>query len=76
MVRAFIMVEADTGHAESLLETIRGYDRVVDSNVVAGDVDVIVEAEAEEVYDVIGTVATEIRSLQGVTDTKTYVCLE
>jgi DNA-binding Lrp family transcriptional regulator len=76
MVRAFIMVEADTGHAESLLETIRGYDRVVDSNVVAGDVDVIVEAEAEEVYDVIGAVATEIRSLEGVTDTKTYVCLE
>ena len=76
MVRAFIMVEADTGHAESLLETIRGYDRVVDSNVVAGDVDVIVEAEAEEVYDVINAVATEIRSLEDVTDTKTYVCLE
>ncbi len=76
MVRAFIMVEADTGHAESLVGTIRGFDHVVDSNVVAGDFDVIVEAEAEEVYDVIHAVATEIRNLDDVIDTKTYVCLE
>jgi len=76
MVRAFIMVEAGTGHAESLQETIRGFDYVADSNVVAGDFDVIVEAEAEEVYDVINAVATEIRSLDDVSDTKTYVCLE
>jgi DNA-binding Lrp family transcriptional regulator len=76
MVRSFIMVKADTGHAESLLETIRGFEHVADSNVVAGDFDIIVEAEAEEVYDVINAVATEIRSLEVVSDTKTYVCLE
>lgn len=76
MVRAFIMVKAGTGHAEALLETIRGFDHVADSNIVAGNFDIIVEAEADEVYDVINSVATEIRSLDDVTDTKTYVCLE
>ena len=76
MVRAFIMVKAGTGHAEALLETIREFDHVVDSNIVAGNFDVIVEAEADEVYEVINSVATEIRSLEDVNDTKTYVCLE
>ncbi|WP_254840664.1 Lrp/AsnC family transcriptional regulator [Natronomonas marina] len=76
MVRAFIMVKAGTGQAEALLETVRGFDHVADANIVAGDYDLIVEAEAEEVYDVINSVATEIRSLDDVVDTKTYVCLE
>lgn len=76
MVRAFIMVKAGSGHAESLLGTVRGLRHVADANVVAGDFDVIVEAEAEEVYDVINGVATKVRELDNVDDTKTYVCLE
>ena len=76
MVRAFIMVKADTGHAEELLERIRGLEQVVEANVVAGDFDIIVEAANEEVYDVINAVATRIRDFDEVSDTKTYVCLE
>jgi len=34
------------------------------------------EAETEEVYDVIHTVATDVRELDGVVDTRTYMCLE
>jgi hypothetical protein len=34
------------------------------------------EVEAEEVHDVLGAAATDIRSIDGVTDTKTYVALE
>jgi DNA-binding Lrp family transcriptional regulator len=75
MVRAFIMVKAGTGQAETLLTRIRELDHVADANIVAGDVDIIVEAEAEEVYDIINSVATEIRSFDDVNDTKTYVCL-
>jgi DNA-binding Lrp family transcriptional regulator len=76
MVRAFIMVEAETGLAEALLERIRELPGVEEANVVAGDFDVIVEATAEEVYDLINAVATRIRSFDEVSDTKTYVCLE
>lgn len=76
MVRAFIMVKADTGHAEALLNRIGGIDHVAEANVVAGDFDIIVEATADEVYDVINAVATHIRSFDDVNDTKTYVCLE
>jgi DNA-binding Lrp family transcriptional regulator len=70
------MVKAGAGHAESLLETARNLDHVIEANIVAGDFDIIVEAEGEEVYDVINQVATRIRSTDDVTDTKTYVCLE
>ena len=76
MVRAFIMVKAGTGQAETLLTRIRELDHVADSNIVAGDFDVIVEAGAEEVYNIINSVATEIRSFDEVSDTKTYICLE
>ena len=76
MVRAFIMVEVGTGQAETLLTRIRELDHVADSNIVAGDFDIIVEAGAEEVYDIINSVATEIRSFDEVSDTKTYICLE
>ena len=76
MVRAFIMVKAGTGQAETLLTRIRELDHVADSNIVAGDFYVIVEAGAEEVYDIINSVATEIRSFDEVSDTKTYICLE
>ena len=75
MVRSFVMVEAGTGQAEALLERIRELEHVADANIVAGDVEIIVEAEAEEVYNIINSVATEIRSFDDVNDTKTYVCL-
>lgn len=76
MVRAFIMVKAGPGHAEELAENIRDITQVREAHVVAGEFDVIVEAEGEEVYDVIHKVSTGIRGLEGAVDTKTYVCLE
>lgn len=76
MVRAFIMVQAAAGHAEDVVESVLGFDHVVEAHVVAGEFDVIVEAEADEVYDVMHEAATAIRGLANVTDTKTYICLE
>ncbi|WP_255148951.1 Lrp/AsnC family transcriptional regulator [Halorarius halobius] len=76
MVRAFIMVKADAGDAEPLADAVADLQYVTEAHVVAGEFDVIAEAEAPEVRDVMHTAATEIRELSGVADTKTYVCLE
>ncbi len=76
MVRAFIMVKTASGRSADLQETIAGVDGVAEAHVVAGQYDIIVEAEGEEVYDVIHTVATRVRDLEGVHDTRTYICLE
>ncbi len=76
MVRAFIMVKSTTGRAEALSKTLGNLDHVTAVNVVAGDFDIIVETEADEVYDIINSVAARIRDLDEIKDTKTYICLE
>jgi DNA-binding Lrp family transcriptional regulator len=76
MVRSFIMVKTAAGKSTALLGDITATDGVEEAHVVAGQYDIITEATGEEVYDVIHRVATSIRDLDGVVDTRTYICLE
>ena len=76
MVRAFIMVKTAAGKSADLQEGIRAVDGILDAHVVAGQYDIIAEAEGDEVYTVIHTVATKLHELEGVVDTRTYICLE
>jgi len=76
MERAFIMVKIDTGHAEEVRRSIAAFSGASEAHVIAGEYDVIVEAASEQVYDLMHTVATDIRGLSAVVDTKTYICLE
>jgi len=76
MVHAFIMVKTAAGRSEDVLQAVRGLDQISEVHVVAGDFDVIVEADAAEVYDVLQTASTDVSGLDGVADTKTYMALE
>jgi DNA-binding Lrp family transcriptional regulator len=76
MVRAFIMVKTAAGKSAALQADIDAIEGVEEAHVVAGQYDIIVEAAGEEVYDVIHSVATDVRDLDGVVDTRTYICLE
>jgi DNA-binding Lrp family transcriptional regulator len=76
MVRAFVMVKTAAGKSEELLASTTDIEGVDEAHVVAGKYDIIAEASGEEVYDVMHSVATEIRNLDGVTDTRTYIALE
>jgi DNA-binding Lrp family transcriptional regulator len=76
MARAFIVAKTTAGKSADLQSAIEAVDGVREAHVVAGQYDIIVEAEGEEVYTVIHTVSTEIRDLDGVVDTRTYICLE
>jgi len=76
MVRSFIMVKTTAGKSTALLEDIEATAGVEEAHVVAGQYDLIVEATGDEVYDVIHRVATSLRDLDGVVDTRTYICLE
>ncbi|QCJ46062.1 MULTISPECIES: Lrp/AsnC ligand binding domain-containing protein [Haloprofundus] len=75
MVHAFIMVKTGAGESEQLVAPIRDLERVTEAHIVAGAYDLIVEVDAEEVYDVLKTSSSGIQGLQGVTDTKTYISL-
>ena len=76
MVRSFIMLQTTAGKSTALLENIAETAGVEEAHVVAGEYDIVAEATGEEVYDVIHRVATSLRDLDGVVDTRTYICLE
>jgi len=76
MVSAFIMVKTAAGKSQELLSAIRDHEGIQEAHVVAGQYDIIVEGAGEEVYDVLHSVSTGIQDLDGVVDTRTYICLE
>ena len=76
MVHAFVLVDATTGDAGKLPALLEAIDGVAEAHVVAGDHDVVVEIEADTVYDVLATVTEHVRPLAGVERTRTYVALD
>lgn len=76
MVHAFVFVDVAPGAAEKLPALLTEIDAVTEAHVVAGDHDVVIEVEADAVYDVLSTVTEAVRPLEGVEETRTYVSLE
>lgn len=76
MVRAFVTVKTAAGRSTDLRDRVAGIDEVEEAHVVAGEYDLITEAVGEEVYTLMDTVVTRLRDLDGVVDTRTYICLD
>jgi DNA-binding Lrp family transcriptional regulator len=76
MVHAFVMIKTGSGESETLLKTIRELGTVTEAHVVAGGYDIIAEADAPEVYEVLSTASTGIQGLESVIDTKTYIAMD
>ena len=76
MVHAFVMVKTDVAASESLLADIRELPTVSEAHIVAGAYDLIVELTADEVAAVLQTTTSEIQSLDGILQTKTYMSLD
>ena len=75
MVHAFIMIRTAAGAAQEVREGIADLGSVNEAHVVAGEYDVIAEADGEEVYDILSAAAADIQAVEGVEETKTYVSL-
>ncbi len=76
MARAFVFVDCAAGTARSVVTEIGEIEGVEEAHVVAGDFDVVAELTAEAVRDLLATVTSDVRSLEGVGTTRTYVALE
>ncbi len=76
MVHAFVMVKTAAGKAEAMVDAAREIGSISEAHIVAGDYDIIAEVHTEEVYDVLHTASSELQSLDGVDDTKTYISLD
>ena len=75
MVTAYILVKANTGEADRLLDAVSALDGVVDAHLVAGDVDLIAKVEVESPADVKEIAANGIQTTAGVEDTETYISM-
>lgn len=76
MVHAFVMVKTGPGKSEAMVEAAREVEAVAEAHIVAGDYDLVVEVETEEVYEVLHAASTELQGLDGIENTKTYISLD
>jgi DNA-binding Lrp family transcriptional regulator len=76
MVRAYIMVKANTGEADRLKNSIESLDGVRDTHIVAGDVDLVAVVDVDEPADVKEIAATGLQGISGVEDTQTYIAMD
>jgi len=76
MVTAYVMVKANTGEADRLRATIMDVDGVIDSHIVAGDVDIIAKLDVDSTADVKSIAADGIQNVTGVEDTQTYIAMD
>ncbi|SEW23181.1 Lrp/AsnC family transcriptional regulator [Halobacterium jilantaiense] len=75
MVTAYVMVKANTGEADRLLDEIAATDGVTDAHIVAGDVDIIAKVHVDAPADVKEIAASTIQNIAGVEDTETYISM-
>jgi DNA-binding Lrp family transcriptional regulator len=75
MVVAYVLVKANTGEADRLLDDVASVEGVADAHVVAGDVDVIAKIEVPAPTDVKDIVANQLQGIDGVEDTETYISM-
>ncbi len=76
MVHAYVMVKTGAGASDVAVERIRGLPGILEAHIVAGAYDIVAEVEAEEVYDILRASSSEIQSLDGIDETRTYIALE
>lgn len=76
MVHAYVLAKTGTGESDAALNAIRELPRVVDAHIVAGAYDIIAEVEVDDVYAVLQTASSEMQSLDGVRETRTYIALD
>ncbi|WP_226010772.1 Lrp/AsnC ligand binding domain-containing protein [Halomicrobium salinisoli] len=76
MVSAYLMIKTAAGRSADLLTAIEEQEGVHEAHIVAGQYDIIAEVGGENVYDVVHAASTDVRDLEGVVDTRTYICLD
>ena len=71
MVKAYVLIQTDSGKAAVVANTIGGIAGVISTDAVTGPYDVIVFAEAEDVDGLGRLVVTAIQPVDGIVRTLT-----
>ncbi len=70
------MAKAHTGDADRIKADIDAVDGVVESSIVAGDVDFIAKVEVDSPAAVKDVAASGIQDIDGVESTQTYIAMD
>ncbi|MDP7387312.1 MAG: Lrp/AsnC ligand binding domain-containing protein [Candidatus Thalassarchaeaceae archaeon] len=76
MAAGFVLINVEPGSEIRIQQEAEKFDFVSEANVLFGDHDLIVKVEAGSVGDIARLVVEKLRSLDGVTTTKTLACAE
>ncbi|SDF02060.1 Lrp/AsnC family transcriptional regulator [Halorientalis regularis] len=76
MVVAYVMVKAHAGDADRIKADIDAVDGVVESSIVAGDVDFIAKVEVDSPAAVKDVAAAGIQEIDGIESTQTYIAMD
>ena len=72
MIKAYILVLTYVGNLKTVLEEMRKIENLESIAVVAGDYDIIIKVEVEELEDLM-EITNKIHSIKGVKRTNTQV---
>ena len=76
MVLGYVLITTAPGTEHDVFNTIKDVEEVVDIHLLFGEYDIIAKIEGED-FDAIGRVVVEkIRTVDGVTDTKTMTGID
>ena len=76
MSTGYVLLDVEPGSEYSVYEKASSLSFVSDAQVLFGDHDMILKVEAENMGEIAKYVVDSIRSIEGVTNTKTLACAE
>ncbi len=76
MPKAFVLINAELGAEESLIEDLRSTENVTEVYVVYGVYDIVAKIEGETMEKVKETITWKIRRLERVRSTLTMMVVE
>ena len=76
MSAGYVLVNVDPGAENSVFEQLSKLSFVSDINHLFGDYDIIIKIEADGIGTIAGMVVESIRSISGISNTKTLACAE
>ena len=71
--RAYILIETEVGQAKAVLVALRAMANVLEADIITGDYDLIVLAEADDMVALVDLVTAQVQNINGVKRTITCV---
>ena len=76
MSTGYVLVDVEPGNEYSVYEQASKLSFVSDAQILFGDHDMILKIDADSMGEIAKLVVDSVRSIEGVTNTKTLACAE